>query len=58
MRVEGVQQAWKAPQVYALLHKPCGLITAMSDIHGRPHVGQILPWVRRSLTMQSCEWDE
>jgi 16S rRNA U516 pseudouridylate synthase RsuA-like enzyme len=44
--VAGVQQTWCPPQVYALLHKPCGLLSAMSDPHGRPHIGQILPWVR------------
>jgi len=54
--VAGVQQAWRAPQVYALLNKPCGLLSAMSDPHGRPHIGQILPWVRLQQVMQSNLW--
>jgi pseudouridine synthase len=29
--------------VYALLHKPAGLITAMSDIRGRPTVASLMP---------------
>ena len=50
--VDGAHVVLRAPRVYALLNKPPGLITAMSDPYGRPCVGEVSPkeWAEAGAT--------
>lgn len=42
--VDGEVQTLRPPGVYAMLHKPLGLLSTMQDPHGRPCVSEVVPW--------------
>ncbi len=43
VRVAGARVALTAPRVYALLHKPAGVVTTLSDPKGKRCVAELLP---------------
>jgi 23S rRNA pseudouridine2605 synthase len=42
VRVDGKRVNLRSGQVYLAMNKPCGVLTAMSDPHGRPTVGDLV----------------
>ncbi len=43
VRVDGARVEAAAPAWYLMLHKPCGVLTTLSDPSGRPTVAELLP---------------